>query len=171
MPMNPKEVAQMDEEVVLLEEQLAAAQNDIEQLQGQLAEAEARESTRIAEIAELRRQISAREESLANQVVELEDLRVSAGESQAQAREAVERVRKAILDREPDLPQELIIGETVAELDASVSQARQTVAQVRQHLEQQAQSLRVPAGAPARGAPDISAMPAAEKIRAGLKQQ
>ena len=160
----------MDEEVVLLEEQLTAAQNDIEQLQTQLAEAEAREGTRVAEVGELRRQIAANEESLASQTVELEDLRAAAGEAQTAAREAVQRVRQSILDREPDLPQDLIAGETVADLDAAVSQARQTVAQVRQHLEQQAQSLRVPAGAPVRGAPDTSAMTASEKIRAGLKQ-
>jgi hypothetical protein len=68
------------------------------------------------------------------------------------------------------LPQELVGGESVAELDEAVSRARQTVAQVRQHLEQQAQSLRVPAGAPVRGGPDVSGLTAGEKIRAGLKQ-
>jgi len=160
----------MDEEVVLLEEQLTAAQNDIEQLQTQLAEAEARDGTRAAEVSELRRQVAVQEESLAAQTVELEDLRAAVTEAQAATREAVQRVRQSILDREPDLPQELVIGETVADLDAAVSQARQTVAQVRQHLEQQAQSLRVPAGAPVRGVPDVSAMTASEKIRAGLKQ-
>ena len=68
----------------------------------------------------------------------------------------MQRVRQSILEREPDLPQELVTGDTVAELDAAVAQARQTVAQVRQHLEQQAQALRVPAGAPVRGGPDVS---------------
>jgi chromosome segregation ATPase len=160
----------MDEEMVLLEEQLTAAQNDIEQLQSKLADAEARESTRVAEVAELRRIVAAREESLATQTVELEDLRAAIGEAQTATREAVQRVRQAILDREPELPHELVTGESVADLDAAVLQARQTVAQVRQHLEQQAQSLRVPAGAPVRTAPDTSAMTAAEKIRAGLKQ-
>jgi chromosome segregation ATPase len=160
----------VDEEVVLLEEHLTAAQNDIEQLQEQVAEAEARESTRTAEIAELRRQVAAQEESMAAQAIELEDVRRAVAEAQAATREAVGRVRQSILDREPDLPQELVAGETVADLDESASQARQTVAQIRQHLEQQAQSLRVPAGAPVRVAADVSGMTASEKIRAGLKQ-
>jgi DNA repair exonuclease SbcCD ATPase subunit len=163
-------VDHVDEEVVLLEEQLTAAQNDIEQLQTQLADAEAREVTRTAEVAELRRQIATQEESMAAQTVELEDLRAAVGEAQTATREAVQRVRQSILEREPDLPQELVIGESVADLDAAVSQARQTVAQVRQHLEQQAHSQRVPAGAPVRGAPDVSDMTAGEKIRAGLRQ-
>lgn len=160
----------MDEEVVLLEEQLAAAQNDIEQLQTRLADAEARDATRAAEVAELQRHLAAKEDALATQAVELEDLRAAAGEAEQAVRQAVERVRQSILEREPDLPQDLITGETVADLDAAVEQARRTVAQVRQHLEQQAQSLRVPAGAPVRGARDTSAMSAGEKIRAGLKR-
>ena len=160
----------MEEEVVLLEEQLVAAQGDIERLQTQLAEAEARDGTRVAEVAELRRQIADSEASLAAQTVELEDLRATVAESEARAQEAVQRVRQSVLEREPELPQELVVGDTVADLDAAVSQARQTVAQVRQHLEQQAQSQRVPAGAPVRGAPDVSAMTAGEKIRAGLRK-
>lgn len=160
----------MDEEVVLLEEQLVAAQNDIEQLQTQLAEAEAHESTRVTEVSELRLLVSGLEETVATQGVEIEDLRSTVAEAQAATREAVQRVRQSVLDREPDLPQELVGGESVAELDEAVSRARQTVAQVRQHLEQQAQSLRVPAGAPVRGGPDVSGLTAGEKIRAGLKQ-
>ena len=160
----------MDEEVVLLEEQLTSAQTDIERLQSQLAEAEAREGTRVAEAGELRRQLAEREESLATQGVELEDLRAAIVESRTAAREAVQRVRHSILEREPDLPHDLVSGDTVADLDAAVANARQTVAQVRQHLEQQAQSVRVPAGAPVRGTQDVSAMTAGEKIRAGLSR-
>ena len=159
----------MDEEVVLLEEQLAAAQNDIEQLQSQLAEAEAREGTRLEELAELRRHAAVYEESIAAQTIELEDLRATVGEAQSATREAVQRVRQSILDREPDLPHELVTGETVADLDSALTAARQTVAQVRQHLEQQAQSLRVPAGAPVRTGTDSGPLTPGEKIRAGLK--
>jgi hypothetical protein len=160
----------MDEEVVLLEEQLAAAQSDIERLQTLLAEAEAREGTRTAEITELKRQIAAHEDSLATQTVELEDLRGAVAESETKAREAIERIRQSVLEREPELPRELLAGTSLADLDAAVAHARQTVAQVRQHIEQQAQSQRVPAGAPARGGPDVSGMTAGEKIRAGLRQ-
>jgi nucleoprotein TPR len=163
-------VAKVDEEVVLLEEQLASAQTDIERLQTQLAEAEAREATRGEAIAELQRQLAARDESLASQTIEVEDLRATVSEAQAKAREAVQRIRQSILEREPELPEDLVTGETVSELDEAVAQARQTVAQVRQHLEQRAQSLRVPAGAPPRGAPETEGLTAGEKIRAGLRR-
>ena len=68
------------------------------------------------------------------------------------------------------MPAELVSGDNVDAVDQSVLQARQTVAQVRQHIEQQAQALRVPTGAPVRSAPDTSNLSAAEKIRLGLQQ-
>jgi hypothetical protein len=50
-------------------------------------------------------------------------------------------------------------------------QARHTVAQVRQHIEHQAQSLRVPTGAPVRSGPPIDGLSPAEKIRLGLSNK
>ena len=167
----------MDEEVVLLEEQLAAAHADIERLQGRLADAEARAGTRESELAAIhgeleaaRRETAEREASLASQAEELESTRSYLTLIENRAREATSRYREAALAREPHLPADLVTGETVEEIDEALVRARQTVAQVRQHLEQQAQALRVPAGAPARGSPDLSSLTAAEKIRLGLQQ-
>ena len=166
----------MDEEVVLLEEQLAAAQGDLERLQEKLAEAEARAASRESESHELRRQVEsfraqagerqAAVESLTGEVDSLKQALAQAGD---RTREAAGRYRDALLQREPDLPADLVGGDTVEEVDEAVARARQTVAQVRQHIEQQAQSLRVPAGAPVRGEPDTSSLSASEKIRLGLE--
>ncbi|HEY7466532.1 MAG TPA: hypothetical protein VIB47_07545 [Dehalococcoidia bacterium] len=167
----------MDEEVVLLEEQLATAHADIERLQTQIADLEARDSERGVELKELRGQLQASraeaEEArsrLVSQAEETQGLRESVALSESQSREALQRYRAAVLQREPQLPADLVTGETVSELEAAVERARQTVAQVRQHLEQQAQALRVPAGAPARGSPDPSELSAGEKIRLGLQK-
>jgi regulator of replication initiation timing len=150
----------MDEEVVLLEEQLATAHADIERLQTQMAELAALDSRRDGELQTLRSQLEAsRTEGDA-----------ARSELAAQSREALGRYREAVLQREPQLPAELVTGDTVSELESAVERARQTVAQVRQHLEQQAQALRVPAGAPARGSPDTSDLTAGEKIRLGLQK-
>jgi chromosome segregation ATPase len=147
----------LDEEVVLLEEQLASAHADIERLQTRLAEADAAQARSAAE-AETQR-------------LELESLREELSTAAEQAKWTAQRYRDAVLAGEPDLLAELVSGDTIAEIDASVAQARQTVAQIRQHLEQQAKALRVPAGAPARSAPDFSALSPAEKIRLGLEQR
>jgi hypothetical protein len=167
----------MDEEMVLLEEQLAAAHAEIEQLQSRLSQADANATTQATETTGLRRQISqAREQlmqqetSLATQVSENDTLRVSVEGVTIALRAAAGRYRDLVLATQPDLPEDLVAGDTVEDIDAAVARARQTVAQVRQHLEQQAQALRVPAGAPARGGPDPSTLTPAEKIRLGLRQ-
>lgn len=167
----------VDEEVVLLEEQLAVAHADVERLQSQLADLTARQSQHDAELQEVRGQLEtsradaeAAQSQLAAQVEELEGLRDSAATAEAQGREAVQRYRDVVLEREPHLPADLVAGDSVGELDAAIDRARQTVAQVRQHLDQQAQALRIPAGAPARGSPDVSDLSSAEKIRLGLSK-
>jgi DNA repair exonuclease SbcCD ATPase subunit len=160
----------VDEEVVMLEEQLATANADIERLQARVADAEAAASTRGEELATLRQRVAEQETRLAEYGAELDDTRGAYETQGGQLRDAVARLRQALLEREPHLPGDIVTGETVAELDAAIETARQTVAQVRQHLEQQAQTLRIPAGAPARAGPDVSSLSAAEKIRLGLRQ-
>ena len=90
---------------------------------------------------------------------------------QGAERNAASRYRDLALEREPDLPADLVAGETIAEVDAALEQARQTVARVRQHLDDQARAARVPAGAPPRGEPDASGLSSAEKIRLGLSRE
>jgi chemotaxis protein MotB len=167
----------VDEEVVLLEEQLASAHADVENLQSRLADAEALLGTREAALTDLRRQLDAaraelaqREETLASLQAEVDAVRTGAAEALAQSRQAAQRYREAVLAREPELPGDLVSGETVAEIDEAVERARQTVARVRQHIEAQAQAQRIPVGAPARSGPDFSGLSAAEKIRAGLQR-
>ncbi len=167
----------MDEEVVLLEEQLAAAHAEVERLQTQVADLAARETQHESELQKLRVEAEANraaadaaQTQLASQTEEAGVLRESIASAEAQGREAVQRYREAALEREPHLPADLVVGDSVTELDASIERARQTVAQVRQHLDQQAQALRVPAGAPARGNPETSDLSAGEKIRLGLSK-
>jgi hypothetical protein len=166
----------MDEEVVLLEEQLAAANAELEQLHAQLSLAQATAEGSSAETDDLRRQLSIardelaqRESALSLRDEETQTLRDAVDVAAEEARGAAARYRDVVLAAEPDLPADLVVGDTVGEIDLALVRARQTVAQVRQHLEQQAQTLRVPSGAPARGGPDPSSLTPAEKIRLGLR--
>jgi hypothetical protein len=160
----------VDEEVVLLEEQLAAAHAEVERLTLRLADAEALAATRAEEVERLGRDLGEREARLEAQSQEGDALRSALERATEQAGAAAQRYREAALAREPDLPADLIAGDSVEAIDAALARARETVAQVRQHLEQQAQAQRVPPGAPVRGAPDLSDLSAAEKIRLGLQQ-
>ena len=141
-----------------------------------MSELEASVAGREADAAALRMQLtSVRDEASQTQAAltqrdgDLETLRQALDATVAEARTAANRYRELLMASEPDLPAELVYGNSVSEIDDAAVRAHHTVAQVRQHLETQAQSLRVPAGAPARGVPDTSAMTPAEKIRTGLR--
>ncbi len=102
------------------------------------------------------------------QVVLSKDTELSALKSSLSG--AVARYREALLASAPDIPEELVKGTTVEEIDDSLEQARAIVARVRQQLEAQAETKRVPAGAPPRIAQDLSALTPAEKIAYALNR-
>ncbi len=78
------------------------------------------------------------------------------------------RYRAALLAAAPEVPPELVVGDTVDAIDRSLAAARETVAAVRRQLAERTAVERVPAGSPARGGPDLSALSAREKIALAL---
>ncbi|MEZ4553738.1 MAG: hypothetical protein AB7L91_03105 [Dehalococcoidia bacterium] len=103
----------------------------------------------------------------------LEETRRELEEQRRLALTAVARYREAALAAEPELPPELVGGETVEAVDASLAAARRTVASIRQRLAEEAEpSTRgFPAGAPARLGVGSEGLTAAEKIARGLEQR
>ncbi len=159
-----------DVDVDELNEELAAARVEIERLQTTAADREARAAHVESQLAQLREELAqahdtaqAREQELAAQAERGQEL-------ESQAREAAGRYRELVLQQSPELPAELVAGETVQQVDESLRRARETVSRVRGHLETQAQASRVPVGSPPRSAPDLSALSPEEKISYGLRQ-
>ena len=160
-----------DEELTAMQEEAAAAQAEIERLEERAADREARAAHLEQQLGELRQELAqaqneaqAREQELASRTEQAEELR-------AQVESAAQRYRDVTLQQSPELPEELVAGATVEEIDQAIERARQTVSKVRGHLESQAQAGRVPVGAPIRSGPDFSGLSAAEKIRRGLQQR
>jgi len=83
---------------------------------------------------------------------------------------AVTKYRAAVLASAPGIPQEMVKGESLDEIDASLELARGIVIKVRQQLEVEAEANKVPAGAPPRMPQDISALSPAEKIAYALRK-
>ena len=77
---------------------------------------------------------------------------------------AVGRYRSALIAAAPDLPEELVNGNTIEELDRSVESARKIVEKVASRIEARAPEARVPSGAPARRPADFSGLSPREKI-------
>jgi len=167
-----------DEEIAALQDELTEARTEIDRLQTIAADREARaahleetlaqlqeqQSQLSASLGETQSQLAARDEELAALRQEVEGLRAS-------LKAAASKYRDALLASQPEVPPDLVTGETVEEVDQQLEAALRMVAQLRGHLESQAQALRVPTGAPARRAPDLSALSPTEKIVHGLSQQ
>lgn len=119
----------------------------------------------------LRGELQSSDERAASAVSDAEALRGQLAEAAARARVASERYRDLVVRTQPELPPELIAGDDVDAIDAAVESARAVVGRVRTHIEAQAHAARVPAGAPSRAAPDLSALTPEQKIRHGLASQ
>ncbi len=160
-----------EEELDELQEELAAARAELERLQPMVADREARASHLESEVAQLREELTQAHDEAQARDQELAAQGERGQELESQAREAAERYRELVLAQSPELPAELVLGDTVQQVDESVERARETVSKVRGHLESQAQAGRVPVGAPPRSGPDFSTLSPEEKISYGLRQR
>ena len=124
---------------------------------GEAAEAATAPDETQAELAELRSALEQRD-------LEIESL-------QNRLASATARYREALLAAAPDIPEELVVGESPEEVDASLAGARQMVERVRGRIESQIAGERVPSGAPVRGAQEFSGMSSREKIAYALTQR
>ena len=73
-----------------------------------------------------------------------------------QLAEALQRYRELLLSKDPDVPPDMVEGDTIAELEASYTRASALVETLRLRSAEQAAQQRVPAGAPARRATDAT---------------
>jgi DNA repair exonuclease SbcCD ATPase subunit len=167
-----------EEEVAALEERLTEAEAKVERLQTIAADREARaahledlSAAQTETLAQTKAELASRDEALAALHEEIAAARSEADELRAGLRSAAEKYRQAVLASRAEVPPDLVSGETVEEVDRQLEAALRMVAQLKSHLESQAQAQRVPTGAPARRAPDLAALSPTEKISHGLTQK
>ena len=78
---------------------------------------------------------------------------------------------KALVVRSnPGIPGELISGDTIEAINLSLESATTLIAKVRQSVEAEIASGKVPAGAPARTVPDLENLSPREKIQYGISK-
>jgi chromosome segregation ATPase len=159
-----------NEDVVALEEELAGARTELEALRESTADRAARAAQLETQMAELRAELSAAREAAQAHEGALSAANERAAALEERVRGAALRYRELVLRQSPELPEELVAGESIEEIEEALTRARETVAKVRGHIESEAQAGRVPVGAPARSGPDLSTLSADEKIRLGLEQ-
>jgi uncharacterized phage infection (PIP) family protein YhgE len=167
-----------EDELSALQEEIAEARVGNERLQATAADREAR-ALHVDDLnRQLREQLAAAQAELSSVQADLSAVQVELSAVQtekddlhARLQAAVGKYREALLTAAPEVVSEMVGGESIEEVDATMERARQTVLQVRERLESQAQVGRVPTGSPPRTAPDLSALSPIEKIRLGLGQK
>jgi uncharacterized coiled-coil protein SlyX len=124
--------------------------------------------SRDATIIKLEQEAAAKESEIAALKKELGELKQAIDAMNKAITLAVTAYKEAVIQANPDLPPELITGDTIEALKESVKNARAIVDKVRQEMEAEAAKTRIPAGAPQRATIDLSGLSAREKIQYGL---
>ena len=79
--------------------------------------------------------------------------------------QAVASYRAMVTEANPEVPDELLTGDTIDVINESLENARALIDRVKQGIEAEASRTKIPAGAPQRAPLDLSALSPREKIQ------
>ena len=156
----------------MTEEEVLALQNELEStgraLEGIKAEKEtlaADLQSRAAVITDLQQAVAARDSDIATlKQGTLESVEKS-NSLEESLNLAVSAYKAALALANPAVPVDLITGDTSESVDRSLESAKSLVSTVRASIEAELAAGKVPAGAPARSAPDLDSLSPREKIQ------
>lgn len=122
-----------------------------------------------ARVAEIEAALSLKDTEIASLKQAKDSLDTKAQSLDRSLAEAVSGYRSMVVQANPQIPAEMVGGDTVAAIAESLKQAKALVGKVRESLEADLLASRFPAGAPERGAPLLDLSPR-EKIRQGISK-
>ncbi|MBM4432382.1 MAG: hypothetical protein FJ025_00060 [Chloroflexi bacterium] len=79
--------------------------------------------------------------------------------------QAIANYKVMVIRSNPGIIEELIVGNSIEEINSSLEKAKTIIIKVRKDVEEEIASSRVPAGAPQRTSTDLSALSPREKIQ------
>jgi len=142
----------------------APTPEDLEAIKAQLEEEKKAKAAAEASLAEKDARIA--ELQAEGEALRAEGVAISEANAQAVAK-YLDVVRAA----NSTIPQDIIAGDTIENIDASVEKALSIANAVKANLEAQAKEAKVPAGAPTRGEISLEGLTPREKIAAGIHQK
>jgi septation ring formation regulator EzrA len=155
----------------------APTPEDLEAIKAELEEEKEAKAAAEAALAEKDRALSAmsaRQAALEASLSEAKQGSEAAAAELASVKEAnsqaVAKYLDAVRAANPTIPQDIIAGDTIEDIDASVEKALSIAESVKASLEAQAKEAKVPAGAPPRGEISLEGLTPREKIAAGIQQ-
>ena len=146
-------------------EELEALKARIAELEGLVAEKGEEIKARDARLSEAEARVTELEQTVADRDSELAKSDEALTEMKNSLAEAVSSYRALVVQANPDIPDELIAGDSIEAINQSLENARALISRVRQVLEEEVAKTRVPSGAPQRAPPDLSALSPREKIQ------
>jgi len=155
-PESPNEVS--------TPEDLEAIKAELEEERKAKAAAEASLAEKDTRIAELEASLSEAKQGSEAAAAELTQVKEAHGQAVAKYLDAVRLAN-------PTIPQDIITGDTIEDIDASLAKAITIAESVKANLEAQAKEAKVPAGAPPRTEISVEGLSPREKIAAGIKQK
>jgi len=152
--------AQLEEEKTAratLEETLAGKDTRVVELEAQVTGFE-------TQVAEFTTQLEGKTKELEASAAELATVNQTKGEAVAKYL----GMAKAL---NPTIPEGIVVGETIAEIEQSVEKGKAIVEAVKKTMEAEAAGIKVPAGAPTRGEISLEGLSPRDKIAAGIQQK
>jgi hypothetical protein len=143
---------------------------DLEAIKAQLEEEKEAKAAAEAAVAEKDTRIAALEAELSEAKTGSEAAATELAQVKEAHGQAVSKYLDAVRLANPAIPQDIIAGDTIEDIDASLAKAATIAESVRANLEAQAKETRVPAGAPPRGEISLEGLTPREKIAAGIQQ-
>ena len=153
------------------------ADEEINDNQDLIPEGQTTDAGEEERIAGLERRIAESQQALAEanaRISELEQSLMETGEKLAQTgddlSQAITSYKQMITALNPEIPDDLISGDSIEAIEASLAQGKKLINRVKQGLEAEIQAVRIPAGAPQRTAPDLSVLSPREKIQYSIRR-
>ncbi len=145
--------------------QSEASRANIAELEGIIAQKDQELASRDSRISEL-------EQAAASLDSEIAALKQAAAESNDNMSKLNEDLKQAtanyktlVIQSNPDVPEELVTGDSIETINDSLASAKELVNKIRKGLEAEVSVVRIPTGAPERTPPDLSALSPREKIQ------
>ena len=147
------------------EEELEQTRARVTELEGLLAQRDKELAFRDNRISELEQLVVDRDNQIATLEQSVAELEQKLTDLNNALNQAIASYKALVIELNPGVPEELITGDTIEEIDKSLANAQTLIDRVRQGLEAEIAAAKVPAGAPQRAPVDLSALSPREKIQ------
>jgi len=147
------------------EEELEQARARISELENLLAQRDKELAFKDSRISELEQLVIDNDKQMATLKQSVAELEQKVANLNNTLTQAIAGYKALVVKLNPEVPEELITGDTLEEIDKSLANAKTLIDRVKQGLEAEISAARFPAGAPQRTPLDLSALSPREKIQ------